>query len=282
MMPSVPPRYHFDESGALKLDGKPVKVYFFADAPDMPWFQAKPIHNFLGTSTVAQTIARVDGDDKSSLKGLLETKGTPIRDGVSDKQPPTLETVGYHDGKAYYVNESGLYQIILGSDKPEAKAFKKWVTSAVLPTLRRVTGTSSALEKRKLEIELEDLEARTKRRRQLEEEEAAAARERQDAELKAMKERQDIELRVEHEKILLASQASSAEAHAAHNAALTSIKLKEAQRKKDVQENVEKGILSREDAEVLIRGSTGPAPCPCPSLAECRRRFGIPPHGQVS
>jgi prophage antirepressor-like protein len=38
------------------------------------------------------------------------------------------------------INESGLYSLILKSRKPEAKAFKKWVTSEVLPTIRKTGG----------------------------------------------------------------------------------------------------------------------------------------------
>jgi hypothetical protein len=38
------------------------------------------------------------------------------------------------------VNESGLYSLILGSRKPEAKRFKKWVTSEVLPSIRKTGG----------------------------------------------------------------------------------------------------------------------------------------------
>jgi prophage antirepressor-like protein len=44
--------------------------------------------------------------------------------------------------RANHINESGLYALILGSTKPEAKRFKRWVTSEVLPTLRK-TGTYS-------------------------------------------------------------------------------------------------------------------------------------------
>lgn len=35
------------------------------------------------------------------------------------------------------INESGLYNVILRNDKPEAKPFRKWVTSEVLPTIRK-------------------------------------------------------------------------------------------------------------------------------------------------
>ena len=43
-----------------------------------------------------------------------------------------------------YTNESGLYSLIIRSEKPEAKTFKKWVTSEVLPQIRK-TGSYSAL-----------------------------------------------------------------------------------------------------------------------------------------
>ncbi|MCG9026847.1 BRO-N domain-containing protein [Laribacter hongkongensis] len=45
------------------------------------------------------------------------------------------------------INESGLYSLILRSRKPEAKRFKKWVTSEVLPTIRK-TGTYSTTPRR--------------------------------------------------------------------------------------------------------------------------------------
>lgn len=46
-------------------------------------------------------------------------------------------------GEAIIINEFGLYSVILRSDKPEAKAFKRWITHEVLPSIRR-TGTYSA------------------------------------------------------------------------------------------------------------------------------------------
>ena len=45
--------------------------------------------------------------------------------------------------KMAIINESGLYSVILRSDKPEAKPFRKWVTGTVLPAIRK-TGTYSA------------------------------------------------------------------------------------------------------------------------------------------
>lgn len=45
-------------------------------------------------------------------------------------------------GETWFINESGLYTVILRSDKPEAKPFRKWVTSEVLPSIRK-TGAYS-------------------------------------------------------------------------------------------------------------------------------------------
>ena len=50
-----------------------------------------------------------------------------------------LETAGGTQ-QALFVNEDGLYDVILDSRKPEAKAFRKWVTSEVLPSIRKTGG----------------------------------------------------------------------------------------------------------------------------------------------
>lgn len=125
------------ETKAFLIDNVPVKIYHFSDDTTMPWFQAKPIHNRLGARNIAQTLSRVSDDRKSSLQNLIETKGQPLGVVMSD-----ITTFGYHDKKAIYVNEPGLYDILLGSTKDEAVVFRKWVTGVVLPSLRR-TGTYS-------------------------------------------------------------------------------------------------------------------------------------------
>lgn len=58
-------------------------------------------------------------------------------------------------GNTWFINESGLYSVILRSDKPEAKPFRKWVTSEVLPTIRKtgrygLDDTKAALAEAKL------------------------------------------------------------------------------------------------------------------------------------
>lgn len=57
--------------------------------------------------------------------------------GVVSNHP--LETAGGTQ-QALFVNEDGLYDVILDSRKPEAKAFRKWITSEVLPSIRKTGG----------------------------------------------------------------------------------------------------------------------------------------------
>ena len=56
-------------------------------------------------------------------------------------QSTVIDSMG-REQTAYIVNEPGLYNIVLRSDKPEAKAFKRWVTHEVLPSIRQKGGYS--------------------------------------------------------------------------------------------------------------------------------------------
>jgi hypothetical protein len=71
-------------------------------------------------------------EDKSALQFLIKSKGSPL--GVVSSQNTTL---GYHELKAIHINEPALYSLIFGSRKQEAKDFKRWVCTAVLPCIRR-------------------------------------------------------------------------------------------------------------------------------------------------
>ena len=61
-----------------------------------------------------------------------------LDDGVVSTEPIT-DNLGRIQS-ANFVNEDGLYDVILDSRKPEAKVFRKWVTSEVLPTIRKTGG----------------------------------------------------------------------------------------------------------------------------------------------
>ena len=81
-----------------------------------PWFVGKDVADILGYSDTAQAVRKhIDNEDK----GVVEMT-TP-----GGKQPVTI------------INESGLYSLILSSKLPTARAFKRWVTSEVLPAIRK-------------------------------------------------------------------------------------------------------------------------------------------------
>ena len=69
------------------------------------------------------------------------THSTRVADRL-DSDDLTLSKVMDNRGvqrKTFLVSEAGLYEVIIRSDKPEAKAFKRWVTSEVLPSIRKHT-----------------------------------------------------------------------------------------------------------------------------------------------
>ena len=81
-----------------------------------PWFVGKDVAEVLGYSNPRKAIGdHIDEEDK----------GVTICDTLGGNQEMTI------------INESGLYSLILSSKLPNAKAFKRWVTAEVLPTIRK-------------------------------------------------------------------------------------------------------------------------------------------------
>jgi prophage antirepressor-like protein len=81
-----------------------------------PWFVGKDVAECLGYSNASKALAdHVDDDDKLNNK--------------------TLSSLGQRGG--WLINESGMYALIFGSKLEKAREFKRWVTSEVLPTLRK-------------------------------------------------------------------------------------------------------------------------------------------------
>lgn len=79
---------------------------------------------------------------------VLEIKNTTQAMQKLDPEERTMFNIG-RQGETNIINESGLYSLIMTSRKPQAKAFKKWVTSEVLPSIRKHGAymTDQALEK---------------------------------------------------------------------------------------------------------------------------------------
>ena len=81
-----------------------------------PWFVLKDVCAVLDLGSAHKVSERLDEDERNQI---------PLTDSLGRKQETTI------------INESGLYNVILRSDKPEAKPFRKWVTSEVLPSIRK-------------------------------------------------------------------------------------------------------------------------------------------------
>lgn len=79
------------------------------------WFVLKDVCDILGLTDTNKIAARLESDELTRIKFVS----------------------GGQTREMLCINESGLYNVILRSDKPEAKPFRKWVTSEVLPSIRK-------------------------------------------------------------------------------------------------------------------------------------------------
>lgn len=80
-----------------------------------PWFVAKDVCECLDLGNPSQAVARLEDDERC----LISNEALRV------------------NGDTVVVSEPGLYSLVLGSRKPEAKAFKRWVTHEVLPSIRK-------------------------------------------------------------------------------------------------------------------------------------------------
>lgn len=99
-----------------------------------PWFVLKDICTVLemGSNRAGEVVKRLEEDEYDSI-GVTDSLGRAQ--------------------SAYIINESGLYSVILRSDKPQAKPFRKWVTSEVLPSIRKTGAYDIRKDSRELDIE---------------------------------------------------------------------------------------------------------------------------------
>lgn len=122
----------------FQFENHPIRIV--TDNNGNPWFNANDVCGALGYANPRDALAlHVDPDDVGK------------RDTI-DKLGRTQST--------NHINESGIYSLIFGSKKPEAKRFKRWVTSEVLPTIRK-TGQYSVGPKTLTGLEMDLLIAST-------------------------------------------------------------------------------------------------------------------------
>lgn len=86
------------------------------DEKDDPWWVAEEVCEVLGLDDVATALTEIDIEDKRNFS--VSNAGTDI-------------------SNLRIINEPGIYNLIFKSLKPEAKAFKKWLTKEVLPAIRK-------------------------------------------------------------------------------------------------------------------------------------------------
>lgn len=98
-----------------KFDFKGASLRTLTDEAGEPWFVAKDVCDILEISNPSDALKRLDDDERSRFN------------------------LG-RQGETNIVNEAGLYVLVLGSRKPEAHEFKRWVTHEVLPQIRRTGG----------------------------------------------------------------------------------------------------------------------------------------------
>jgi anti-repressor protein len=97
---------------SFSYQGRAVRT---AGTPEEPLFVAADVCAVLDIERTSDAISRLDADEKGAVS--IRTPGG--------------------DQKMLAVTESGLYSLILMSRKPEAKAFKRWMTHEVLPAIRK-------------------------------------------------------------------------------------------------------------------------------------------------
>lgn len=112
-----------------------------------PWWVLTDVCKVLELSNATKVAQRLEEDERSNFK------------------------LG-RQGEATIINESGLYSVILRSDKPQAKPFRKWVTSEVLPAIRktgeyRVTKSQPNSETAKMRAEAMLLNAKNRTAKQM-------------------------------------------------------------------------------------------------------------------
>lgn len=95
-----------------RFDFRGASLRTLTDEAGEPWFVAKDVCDILGHSNVSMALDRLDDDERSKFN------------------------LG-RQGETNIVNEAGLYVLVLGSRKPEAHEFQRWVTHEVLPSIRR-------------------------------------------------------------------------------------------------------------------------------------------------
>ena len=118
-----------------------------------PWFRGNDIADSMDYANSHQAIRHhIDDEDRAPLKDLIkDSDATPLK---------------YNEGAQTFISEFGLYSLILGSRKPQAKIMQRWVTHEVLPNIRQsAQDTKSTQDSETQSTESQDIDTYLKRKR---------------------------------------------------------------------------------------------------------------------
>ena len=115
----IPSSNPFLQSALQTFDSPTFGAVRVIEREGLPWFVAKDVCEALELDNVGQSLSSLDDDEKNTII---------INDGIPGNPNRAI------------ISEPGLYSLILRSRKPEAKAFKRWITHEVIPAIRRAGG----------------------------------------------------------------------------------------------------------------------------------------------
>lgn len=121
---------------SFDFKGEPVR--WLLDEGGEPWFVGKDVAAALGyTNPNEALIDHVDQEDRLNSKSLSAENQSQTAFIGNGKKLNNISLLSLGQRGGWLINESGLYSLILSSHLPKAREFKRWVTSEVLPTLRK-------------------------------------------------------------------------------------------------------------------------------------------------
>ena len=134
------------QSMNYKNDELKVEINCYVDKKNEIWFRGREIAKILAYKN-PHIRDYVHEDDKKLIDFKIKqnpsgTKTVPQAESLEMQNPPGNKTVPQAESlkttrKCFFINESGFYSLILSSKQPKAREFKHWVTSKVLPSIRK-------------------------------------------------------------------------------------------------------------------------------------------------
>lgn len=122
-----------------------VRAYIHEDGET--WWVLADVCKVLGIQNQWNVSKRLDDDEKQKiprelidggpLQSLEGSSVQPLQSLEGNSLGPVQSLDGVNGNQVTIINESGLYSVMLRSNKPEVKPFKRWVTHEVLPSIRR-------------------------------------------------------------------------------------------------------------------------------------------------